>query len=215
KNLHPQVAQAIQFGPGFYALTNDGDVQIPRGGYHTLHDSAPDRISIQIANQVHIQLDNAGLKIHQQVEPGVACAKVVDGGDKTPIAILGKNALKVIRVQHWLGFTDLEHDFFAGEIVGCCCFQSGANTSLRTIHGIRQKVDAQHGIHLQVRRQLYGLDTTELVKLIAVVVVYTGQNAWRSLSLGTAHQGFVGEHAVVGQIHNRLKGHGEFEIQWR
>ena len=73
------------------------------------------RAGVDVAHQVHVDLEEVGLELGEQVQAGIAGAEIVDRGDEAPAPVLADDALDVADVLDLLPLGELEHDVFARE----------------------------------------------------------------------------------------------------
>ena len=187
--------------------------QYPAHAENPLHDGLAHRVGIDAPHQRHVQLDDVGLELGQQVEPGIAGAEVVDGGHEFLPLVLVDDLLQVGLVHQLLAFGDLEDDPLGGKAEAPRRRQGGADAGGRPVDRVGQEIDAQPAGHTQPGGQLDGLDPAGLVEGVAVLVVDPGEHAGRPAAVGAAHQRLVGIQAAVTQVDDGLEGHAEIEIQ--
>ncbi len=171
------------------------------------------RVLVDAAQQVHIEFDDVGMKIGQQVEAQVTGAKVIDRRFEAEGLIVIDDAAKMLAILHLLHLGQLEHDLLDREEVLAGRLQGGANAALRAVDRIGQKVDAQHAPHIEPGGQRDGLDPAQLVEAVAVVVVDPGNHALRRFVVDPPHQRLVAEDGALAAIDDGLKGHGEIEVE--
>ena len=93
--------------------------------------------------------------------------------------------------------------------------KSGANTQLRFVDRVGQKVDRQILGDTQSTRTFDGLDTAGLVKAVTIVIVNLRQHRGRTLALRPTHQRLVCINGALIQIHDGLIGIFKTKIQPR
>lgn len=183
KALHvadTKLDQRITLTNTFDTLGDDANAQALRDQHDTGDDGLAHRVLIDAAGQGHVQLEQVRLEFGQQIEPGVARAKIVDGGGEALLAILGEDPLEVLRIMDLLAFGHLEHQPFAREVKALRRLQRGANAGLGAIHRIGQEVDAEQTIRNieqpELRSPLDGLDPAGLIETVAVAIVDPSEN---------------------------------------
>src|SRR5690606_13800925 len=213
EQLNPEVLQGGQFPRGFNALGNNLNGQVATDLEDAVGDCPASLVGVDIADQGHVQLDQVGVEFRQQIEAGIAGAKIVDGGEKAPLLIVLNDAAQMADVGHLCPFGDLENDALNGkaEVVGSR--QGGANTKLRAIHRIGHEIDTEEGVHPQLAGALDGLDAAGLVKSVAVALVDMGEHLAGRFVVQAPNQGFLGEYLAGGDIDYGLISHGEIKVQ--
>src|SRR5690606_28807275 len=71
-----EVVQARELFGGFHAFGNNAHVQFFTQAGNGAHNRLPRLAGVDVAHQAHVDLENVGLKIGQQVQAGKACAEV-------------------------------------------------------------------------------------------------------------------------------------------
>ena len=135
------------------------------------------RILVDPANQLHVQLEQVGLEVGEQVEAGIAGAEVVDGGAKALLAIGAEDADQMIDIQYLLLLGDLEDDLVECQVAAFGRFQRGAYAGFRAIHRVGHEVDGNQGRYLQACRPFHSLYPAGLVEGIAIALVDLLQQA--------------------------------------
>jgi hypothetical protein len=80
QQVDPEVPQAGQLLRGLDPFGNHPDAEVAADHHDPGHDGALDRVAVDAAHQLHVELDEVRLEHRKQVETGIASAKVVDGG---------------------------------------------------------------------------------------------------------------------------------------
>src|SRR5690606_19531122 len=210
---HPLGPTNLKLLEGFHPLGDHPDVHLLRHLDNAADDGATPRVAVDVADEAHIQLDQVGLEVRQHAEPGVAGAKVVDGGVKAPLPVVLDDLPQVRVVRHLPPLGELENDAIEGEAVAIRRLQGGANAQLRAVHGVGHEIDAEQALHAEPRRELDSLDPAGLVEQVAVVLVDVLEHPAGGLAVDAPHQGFVGKDLAPRHIDDGLEGHGDVKAE--
>ena len=212
----PEPAQGIALRRGLDTLGQNGDPEGAGDRDDARDDRVPSRIRIDAAHELHVDLDEIGPEIRQQVEPREAGAEIVEGRQEALLAIGGHDPLHMLDVLEPLLFGELEHDAPVGEVHAPCGLQRGADAGIRLVDRVRHEIDRQAGIAVarqEAPGQLDRLHARRLVELVARRVGDPVEDRAGRLAVGPAHQRLVGPDMSGSDIDDRLERHREVEIE--
>lgn len=115
------------------------------------------------AHQFHVEFDQIGPEIGEQIEFGIAGAEVVDRHFHTVAAKLVDDGGKALMVIDHRSLGDFEHNLVEADAHSPCGRESGANDSGRGHQAARLEVQVQAAIQTALGRQCNGLRPTALI----------------------------------------------------
>jgi hypothetical protein len=170
-------------------------------------------LRVDAAHEAHVELDEVGLEVGEQVQAGVAGADVVDCRQEADAPVLAQDLRQPLAVVDLFAFDRLEDDALDREAVRARRVQRGADAQLGRVYGVGQEGDRQPAGQVQRGSGLDGLDAAGLVEAVAVVVVDLGQHAVGRLALRAAHQRLVHEDLARAHVDDGLEGEAEAKRQ--
>jgi len=211
--MYAEIVEAIPFRQRFDTFCDDLYVHLIAQPYQAAHDGLSCGIGINIPDQIHIYLDDIGLKIRKQPHSGITSPKVIDRGLESATLVFPKNFGKPGTIVNPLPFSHLKDDPFERKIMTPCRFQGGAYAYLRSVDRIGQEVDGDVLLDAQTAGPLDSLDPASLIETVTVLFVHLGQDGHRTFPTGPAHQGFVRKYRSFVYIHNGLVCVVKLELQ--
>src|ERR1700710_1819535 len=158
----------ISLAARFNTLGYHADSQVYADGDHAANDSLPDGVGIDITYKFHVELDVIRLEIHEQGQPGIAGAEIVDGSLETELLVRLEDVDQVRPADDVFTLDRFEDDTRDWKSV---LFRSGeraANTRFRPIHGVGHEIDRKQGIHLNACGLSNRCCAAKLVELVAI-----------------------------------------------
>ena len=99
QSTHPEVPEGAGLRPRVPALGDDRNPELSADVDPAGQDGTVDRIVLDAANHVHVELDQIGLDVRDQVEARGAGPEVVDGGREAAFSVVGNDGLEVFAVD--------------------------------------------------------------------------------------------------------------------
>jgi hypothetical protein len=180
-------------------------------------DDLTGRTLVNVADQIHVDLDQVGLEFGEEVQTGVAGTEIVDSRDEALPLVLADNPLDVAHVIDLFPLGELEHDVLTGKVGLSRGRQRGPQAGGRLIDGVGHEVDGKLDVlapRVKPRGGLDCLDAAGLVELVTVVGVDLGEDRPGRLTTRPAHQSFVAPDALRPGIHDGLKRHAEIKREF-
>ncbi len=110
-----QVLQAAVFVFGFHPFGNQADVQFAADVGHAADDHLTGSPLLDIAHQCHVQLDDVGLEISQQVQARITGTKVINRGEKADALVFTEDLGQPFAVCNLFAFHCFKHDVLDGK----------------------------------------------------------------------------------------------------
>lgn len=167
--LDPQIRDGRQFGRGLDALGDDRDVQFATDMHPILRDGRTQAVRVEAARPRHVELDDVGLEVGEQLQSRVAGAEVVDCRVEAALLGLGEDPLEMGFFRDPLALGDIEDDAVNRKVEKLRRFKGGADPGLWLVDGTRQEVDVKEAAGMLLKPELRGerdrTDATGLVDL--------------------------------------------------
>ena len=206
-------AQNGEFVVVFDALSENGNIKRMRNADNAGHDHLLGAALIDIAQQLHVDLDQVRLKPRQQTQTGISGAEIIQRGPEAQLAIRLDDPLYMGRIRHLFVLGEFEHQVPVGEPDALGRGERFLNAGCRLIHRVGHEVDREPQV-LLAEQPAGSFDRHHpggLVEPVAQFLGYLAQDRISAFTVHAPHQGFVAPDAVIGDIDDRLERHLEFE----
>lgn len=142
------VIEEVTLAAGFHPFGQYLDAEFAAHAQHAACHGPAWTAAVDVAHQSHVDLDDDGLEVGQQVQPRIADTDIVNGGQQAHALVLAKDLCKALAVAYHLALGGLEHDAFDRESVGSRRRQRGADAHLGPVDGVGPEVVRQPGLHV-------------------------------------------------------------------
>ena len=167
----PHAAQAPALVRSLHPFGNDLDGKLLADPRDPAHNRLSRLALVNMAHQCHVELDDIGLKIGQQVQPCKPGAEVIDRRQKADALVLAQYLSQPFAVVNAFTLYRLENNTVYGEAMMTRSLERGADADLRAVNCIRHEIDRQLGLHRQRRSGFDRFHPAGLVKPVPVLFV--------------------------------------------
>jgi len=101
----------------------------------------PRPAGVNTAHQRHVELNDVGLEVGQQVQARIACAEIVDRGQEAGALVFGQDAAQPLAVFNGFALGCLEEEAFDRNVVLPCGLERRTGAQLRLVDRIGQEID--------------------------------------------------------------------------
>ena len=208
-----KVAAETKNAEGATVLTKPVDAAAFTNDFVMKSHEAWGAAGVDVAHQFHVELDDVGLKLREQVQSSIACAEVIDRRQEPDAFVLSQDLCKPLAVVDVLAFDRLEDDLVDRKTVGFCGGQGGADAQLRLVDGVWHEVDGQHRLHVEMGGRLDRFGTASLIETISILFVDFRQHGEGTLTFRTTHKRLVREYGSRTNVDDGLERVAELEPQ--
>lgn len=208
------VADGFVFFEGFDTFGDDFGSEGVGEGDEGFDDGEGGGAEVEVAGELHVELEDVGGDAGEEVERGVAGAEVVEGEAEAVLPVFGDDGGEVCGIPDLFGLGDFEDEFIEGEVAGSGGFEGELDAGGGAVDGSGHKVDRKAGTgggEAEAGGKLDGADAAVLVEAVEVFGGALREDFAGGLVLGAADEGLVGEDGAGRGVDDGLKGHGEGE----
>jgi len=213
KNVDAEVAQGIEFVGGLDTLGDDLNVERVAQVADGLDEAMAGGVEMDVADDVHVNLDDLGDEVGEEREAGVAGSEIIEREVEGIFALDGAGGAEGGVVSDAFVFGDLEDELAGGDSEGGGGLEAVGDGIGVDLEGAGHEVEgeAAGAGEAEVAGELHGAGAEAGVGVIALLgsvelIEHVGSRA----TLGTADEGLVGVDAAFASIEDGLKCDGKF-----
>lgn len=143
-----QVFEARPFFKRFNPFCNHADTQFLAHAYRRTHDRLPTRITVNIADQIQIQLDHIRPYLDQVIQASVSFTKIIKRDGKALCAIDLDDVHQMFSINDLICLGYFKDQSPRIQIVEACGLKRCTNTGSSAINRVRHEIDTELGVRI-------------------------------------------------------------------